>query len=465
MIKKIIIIILNILVSILFVFQLFRLDILPMKYLLLVIGIMLISLLFGIFLINRKKKGLRIVGYCLFIIFLLVNIFGIYHIKKIDDFFNESFKVVKTEKIKYYVVALSKNKYTKKDISGDIGYYENSMNVNKAIDYLEKNYKVETNNFENINNLFDKLDSDEIKMIVIEKSNFNIILGLDENRNEDNYQVLDEFYVSKKIKNNSKQRDEVFNVYVGGTDYEGLMDFNTIISVNTKTHTVLLTSIPRDYYIDVAGYGYKNKLSFIIEGIDVSKDSLANLFNIDIDYYVKIDSDSVVKLIDEIGGIEYCSDYSYNGSYIYYKNGVRRNGRYSIKKGCQHLDGYEAIAASRTRNAFNGRDRVRQKNMQKIMVAIFKKLSSSETIGNYENILNALANSYETDFPKKIMKRTIKDIINNGNRWTVEVQSVDGEDGKDMVHRFDNLIDWVAYPDYNTVTQATEKINQILSAE
>lgn len=460
--KKLLIIILSIIMSLIFIFQLFRVDILPIRYLLLIIVFIVIGLLLSIFLVYRKNKGLKVLGYFLLIIAILLDIFGIYYVNKIDSFINTSFNVVKTEKIKYYVIALSKNNYKKSDISGDIGYYENSVNVDKAIKYLEKNYKVEVNNFENMNNLFDKLDNEELKTIVIEKSNFNIILGLDEGRSEDNYQVLDEFYVSKKIKNNGKQRDEVFNIYVGGTDYEGLMDFNTIISVNTNTHTILLTSIPRDYYIDVAGYGYKNKLSFIIEGIDVSKDSLANFFNIDIDYYVKIDSDSVVKLVDEIGGIEYCSDYSYNGSYIYYKNGVRRSGSYSIKKGCQHLDGYEAIAASRTRNAFNGRDRVRQQNMQKITVAIFKKMASTDTLKNYEEILRALDDSYESDFPKSIIKRIIKDIINNGNRWNVEVQSVDGEDGKDAVHRFDNLIDWVVYPNQDTVNAATEKINEVL---
>jgi len=363
------------------------------------------------------------------------------------------------------VIAKEENNYKKKDISGEIGYYEESINVSDAIKSLKKNYSVEEENFNDLNNLFDQLDQQELKFVLIEKTNFNIIMELDENRKEEDYQVLYEFSINKKLKSTKSNHEDSFNIYVGGTDYVGLMDFNTIITVNTKTHTILLTSIPRDYYVDVVGYGYKNKLSFITEGIDVSKESIANLFGINIDYFIKIDSDSVVKLIDEIGGIEYCSDYAYNGAYNVYSNGYRKSISYSIKKGCQHLDGYEAIAASRTRNAFNGRDRVRQQNMQKIMVAILKKLATKETIVNYEEILNDLSNSYETDIPKKIMTSSVKDIINNGNRWTIEVQSVDGDDGHDTVHRFGNLTDWVMYPNMDTVHSATEKINRNLEAK
>ena len=463
--KRIILYIINLLLSILFFIQILRLDILPLKYLIVIVISVLILLLFSLLLIYSKKKGIRIFGYILLSLCIIGNILGVYHIKKIDSYINKSFNVVKTEKIKYYVVALSNNNLKKKNITGDLGYYEKSVNVNKAIDHLDNKYKIDNVNFENLNNLFDKLDNNEIKFITIEKSNFNIVMELDKNRKEENYNVIDEFYVTKKLKGNSKQRDKEFNIYVGGTDYVGLMDFNTIITVNTKTHKILLTSIPRDYYVDVAGYNYKNKLSFITEGIDVSKETIANVFDIDIDYYVKIDADSVVKLIDEIGGIDYCSDYAYSGSYFYYQNGVQKSGTYYIKKGCQHLNGYNTIAASRTRNAFNGRDRVRQQNMQKIMVAIFKKMVSPEMIGNTHDVLVALDNSYETDIPDKIIRSVIKDTINNGNRWTVETQSVDGTDGQDVVHRFDNIVDWVVYPNVDTVKDATAKINKTLEVK
>lgn len=460
--RRIVLIVISLLLCMMSMIQIIQLDILPIKYFILIIIGMIISLLLEIFLFRKDKKICFIIGIILFFVLVLTNVIGIYHMNNINNFFQKSFQEMKTEKIKYYVVALEKNHYKKKDISDDIGYYEESINVNNALDVLKKKYKFEELNFSDMNHLFDELDNSNLKMIIIEKNNFGIMMELNEERDEDKYSIIEEFTIEKKLKKSKNRREDAYNIYVGGTDYVGLMDFNTIISVNNKTHTILLTSIPRDYYVDVAGYDYKNKLSFITEGIDVSKESIANLFGIDIDYSVKIDSDSVVKLVDEIGGIEYCSDYSYTGAYNIYVNGSRKSVSYSIKKGCQHLNGYEAIAASRTRNAFSGRDRVRQQNMQKIMVAIMKKMVTGDNLVNYEGILNSLSDSYETDIPKNLITRSIKDIINNGNRWTIEVQSVDGEDGKDSVHRFSNITDWVMYPNEEDVRTASERIKRNL---
>ena len=457
--------VLTILLSLFSIYELIKSDLIPIKYLLgVIIGIILLIWI-SFFLLKKDKKVWKILGYLLLIVLILTNIFGIYHMNKMNHFIDKSFTGKKTETIKYYIVSLEENHLKKSDIEGEIGYYEQSTNVNAALEYVEKKYKVEKNNISDLNHLFEKLDQKELKTIIIEKTNFNIIMELDENRKEENYQILEEFSIEKKVKTSKNQREDCFNIYVGGTDYVGLMDFNTIITVNRNNHTILLTSIPRDFYVDVVGYNYKNKLSFITEGIDVSKDSVANLFGIDIDYYIKIDSDSVVKLVDEIGGIEYCSDYAYRGAYNIYVNGARRTVSYSIKEGCQHLNGYQTIAASRTRNAFNGRDRVRQQNMQKILVAILKKIASKEIITNYEGILNALSDSYETDIPKEIITSSVKDIINNGNRWTIEVQSVNGEDTHDTAHRFGFLTDWVMYPDMETVRIATEKINRNLETK
>lgn len=460
-IKKILMILTTI-VSIASIEELIRLNILPMKYLLLCLLIIVVLLIAVIILVTRKNKVANIIGIVLMILAIFGNVFGIYHIHNINSFLDNGFKNKKTETIEYYVIAKKEKNYKKEDIAGEIGYYKESTNVQTAISKLKKKYTIEESSFDEINNLFAKLDSDAINFVLLEKTNYNIIMELDESKNESNYKIVYDFKINKRINVTQSQEEEKFNIYVGGTDYVGLMDFNTVITVNTSTHTILLTSIPRDYYVNVSGYNYKNKLSFITEGIDVSKNTVAELFDINIDYYIKIDSDSVIKLIDEIGGINYCSDYAYSGSARIHENGREKSIRYSIKKGCQTLDGYEAIAAARTRNAFNGRDRVRQQNMQKLLVAILQKLSSTEILNNYENILSVLSDSYETNIPKKIITKNIKDIINNGNKWTIKTQSVNGEDTKDTVHRFNNLVDWVMYPDEETVKIASDSIKNEL---
>ena len=95
------------------------------------------------------------------------------------------------------------------------------------------------------------------------------------------------------------------------------------------------------------------------------------------------------------------------------------------------------------------------------MIAIFKKIASTDTISNYNEILNIISNTYETYISKEIITKNIKDIINNGNKWTIETQSVDGTDGHDKVH-LNTVSDWVMYPNMDTVITAKEKINETM---
>ena len=68
------------------------------------------------------------------------------------------------------------------------------------------------------------------------------------------------------------------------------------------------------------------------------------------------------------------------------------------------------------------------------MIAIFKQLASIDTISRYNEVLNVVSSTYETNISKDIITYNIKDVINNGNKWTIETQSVDGSDGHDRVH-------------------------------
>jgi LCP family protein required for cell wall assembly len=240
-----------------------------------------------------------------------------------------------------------------------------------------------------------------------------------------------------------------------------------IASVNTKNHTVLLTSIPRDLYLKVAGYedGRYEKLSFmnINYGYELNRESLAQFLDTKIDYTILINTDSLVTVVDYVGGIDFCSDYEFMTTHALVKDTYNDVGKkLYVKKGCQHLNGIETLTVARERNSFPGRDRVRQENCRKILVEIIKKLISTDTIIHYNETLNTLSSLYETDIDEKIITNFAKDILANGNKWQIESQSIDGMDGKDRVHK-GNAIDWVMYPDEATVRQAQENIKKALN--
>ena len=463
-IKKInIISVISVIISLIAIISIVKLDILPNKFLIPIIIMYILTNLVGIILINRKNKVLKIISIIILTILSIGSVIGIYFINTTNSFLNKSFNNNPKQLYTYYVVGLSKNNLKKEDINGDIGYYKNSTNIDAALDYMNNKYSVNTLEFDDLNNMFNKLNNDEEKLILIEKSNFNILLSLDDNLNKEDYTIIHKFNIEKELKINTKKSNS-FNIYIVGSDFSGMMDLNMLVTINQDDHKVLLTSIPRDYYIDVAGYNTKDKLSFITQGVDVSMESIELLFDTDIDYYLKIDTNSLVTLVDEIGGIEYCSDMEFTTTHAQVMDTYNdtKGKKLHINKGCQHLNGIQTLTVARERNAFPGRDRVRQQNCQKILIAILKKIGTTETIGRYNEILNAVSNTYETNIPKEIITNNIKDVINNGNKWTIETQSVDGTDGHDRVH-LNTCTDWVMYPNMDTVNTAKENINKIMN--
>lgn len=457
----------TIILSIILLILLFRMDIIPFKYNIIITTILLLLNILGIVLINLDKHIIiKSIGAFLVVIAIVSNIFGIYYLNVTNSFIDKSFVSNSIySKNTYYIVSKKNNNLQNKEVTGIISTYSEMPSLKKALERLNDKYTITEKREEDLGQLFQNINDNITQYMLIEKSSYEIVFSIDTALNRDEYEIIDEFDIYTKNKKNNQTDIDKFNIYIGGTDFAGLMDFNMIVSVNTKTHKAVLTSIPRDYYIEVAGKdGRRDKLSFMSAyGAETTKQSLEAAFNTKIDYSILVDTTSLIKIVDYLDGINFCSDYSYTTTHALVNNTYDDRGKkLNVTKGCQHINGIEALTIARERNAFPGRDRVRQENCQKILMAIFKKLVSTDTILHYNETLNTISSLYDTDIPKKVITNIAKDMLNNGNSWDIETQSVDGVDDKDKVH-LSNMIDWVMYPDQNTITKASEKINKTLN--
>lgn len=460
---KIIMGIISLLSIITFIVFLFILNILPLKYIILITVILILLDALGIFLIDPKKKyKFNIIGMVILVLTTLLSAIGSYYLISTNNFLNKSFSKVSLEKTTYYVVALKEKKLTKDDINGDIGVYSETVKLNKAMKKLKKKYDVSAKKYDDVGLMFDAIKKSDDEFMLMEKSSYEIIFSISKEYKKKDFDIIYQFDILTK-KKNEKKNTEKFNIYFGGSDFSGLRDFNMILSVNTKTHKILLTSIPRDYYIEVPGKGgRRDKLSFMSAyGTDTNREALEKLFDTNIDYSINVETTSLVDIVDYVGGIDFCSEYEYTTTHALTTTDDDSGRKLYVKKGCQHVNGIEALTISRERNAFPGRDRVRQKNCQKILISIFKKLISTDTMLHYNETLNTLGKLYTTDVPKSIISDFAKDIINNGNKWKIETQSVDGSDKKDFVH-LSNMTDWVMYPDEKTIQKAKVKMKKTL---
>ena len=412
--------IIDIALLVVLLFLVLNVNILPTKYLILVIVLLLVTNILGIVLVDLKKKVLKIIGVVILVLSILLSGVGSYYLFYTNNFLNESFNSVKKTVSTYYIVTSSDNKYSKmSDIKGKVYYYENSANIKNVLKVVKEDLKVKTSSYDDVTSMIQDVVNKKINFMLIDKSSYNIVLDLDNNISKKELKVVYEFDI-EKYENKKEDSKNAFNILISGKDFAGLTDYNAVVTVNTKTHEILLTSIPRDYYMEIAGQnGKKDSLShlFIYDEETLEK-TLENFFDIDIDYVINIKAEGLVKIVDEVGGITYCSDQAFTTTHALILDDYNDAGKQKlyVKKGCQELNGIETLTVARERNAFVGRDRMRQKNAQKIIIAIFDKMKSANLFANYNNILDALGDSYSTNIPKKVITDIAKDTI-DGADW------------------------------------------------
>lgn len=250
---------------------------------------------------------------------------------------------------------------------------------------------------------------------------------------------------------------EPFNVYISGIDTYGPIrrtsrsDVNIIATVNPKTKRILLTTTPRDFYVPfpITG-GVRDKLTHAgVYGIDVSIGTLEDLYDIEIDYYVRVNFDSLIKMVDALGGINVNSEYAF------------KSGGYSFKKGINQLNGAQALAFSRERYAFASGDNQRGKNQMAVIKGMIEKAMSPAIITNYSKIMDGLSESFETNMSPNDITSLIKMQINDMSPWEVKTNNVTGKGAMKTTYTYKKKHLYVAIPDEPSVEEAKNMIKQI----
>ncbi|MGV9002302.1 MAG: LCP family protein [Candidatus Saccharimonadaceae bacterium] len=243
--------------------------------------------------------------------------------------------------------------------------------------------------------------------------------------NNDVYQQLEILATIRvQVVNKTAKADvtKPFAIYLSGIDTYGDVsktsrsDVNIIIAVNPKNHKILLVNTPRDYYVQLHGTtGVKDKLTHAgLYGIDTSVSTLEDLYGIDINYNVRINFTSLVKVVDAIGGVDVNSEYNFSA-----------DGNHFVL-GQNHLDGKQALAFSRERHSFEGGDRTRGQNQMKVITGIINKMSQPSMALKAGGILSALSSVIQTNMPTSDTNTIIRDQLDSMAKWSVTSTSVDG---------------------------------------
>ena len=453
-------------VTILTIVQIFKLNVLPNKYLtILLIGEAVLFLL-GLLLYNLKNKFLMVLGIILFIISIIGNIAGYYYLSKINKYIDKNFKV-ETYKVTthYYLITSSNNPINsidEFDKSKTIRYNNNSIAIKAALKKMS-GYNLKEIEYGDYTFYTYKNIATYNGYCILPEDEYKFIVGSSNELSEDMFKIIYEFDVEEEYEINNEIKD-TFNIYVTGYDYSGKhRDYNLIVTVNLKTHKIVLTSIPRDYYINIPAYKAKDSLTALgTVSSEIPKEALEELFDIKIDYTVDLYTESLVKVVDAIGGVEFCSDYDFYtrhdttlGSY------ADKGEKVYVQAGCHTYNGLQTLAIARERMNVKGGERTRQENCRKIVANIIKKVASTSTIMNYSKIIDSFDGLYTTNINKDLISKFAKEFIDHPNFDIIE-QQVDGLDGHARNHWNDGDI-YTLEPYMDTVDAASSKLKEVLN--
>lgn len=457
------------LLSIIFFIIILLLNIVPMKYFLPVICVYLVCMMIGG--ICQCKKNIPFGVKCLFdfisCIFIFILSIGIFYMYKTMNFM-DIIKAKNYELENYYVVVL-KDSYTSiSEIDGKtLGEYSSSKNYISALNELDKKIDFNEEEYTDFEEASQALLDGEISALFMSQTHKDMADEQVSNFSE-SVAILDT--ISIKVESEVAIKDvdvteQPFNIYISGIDVYGDIasvsrsDVNMIVTVNPKTHEVLLTSIPRDYYVQLHGTtGYKDKLTHAgTYGIDMSIATIEDLLKIDINYYIRVNFTTLINVVDSIGGIDVYSDASLT---------AYTNQSCKYKVGTNHLDGKCALAFARERYAYKAGDRHRVQNQQAVLTAILNKILSSKTlITKYTGILNSLGSSFQTNMPKNKIYSLVNMQLDKMPNWDISNYSLDGTDSRNYTYSYSGSKLYVMNPDYTTVVKARELIDNIMESD
>jgi polyisoprenyl-teichoic acid--peptidoglycan teichoic acid transferase len=453
----------------------FIIDVLPMKYLLLLLLILAILdiIFFLIIFKSRLKKGIKkffsVISVLLSILFLVGSFYLYKTYGVISGMIDTEY-----ETYNYSVMVLKDSDYNSvSDIKNEvISYYETKSNENKLL--VEKVNKLgkESKSYTNLNTLATDLLNKETNVIVLE-DNYKKTLIDEQDDNEynevkdfnDKTKTIYTFSIKVKKDNTSKDVDvvsEVFNIYISGIDTYGTVssvsrsDVNIVVTVNPNTRQVLLTSIPRDYYVQLHDTtGYKDKLTHAgIYGTDCSIKTIEDLLDIDINYYFKVNFTSLIDIVDALGGVNVYADQSFS----------TWNG-YHFTKGYNKVDGNAALAFVRERKTFTNGDRQRGINQQALISAMINKCISKEILTKYTSLLNSVKGSIITNMPTKTMLSLVKMQLKSNTSWNISTNSLDGTNASKYTYSYNYQQLYVMEPSEESVENGKELINKVLNGE
>lgn len=438
----------------LLIFQIIKLNLLPAKLIVLVSLVMIILCLIILLILHFKAKKFlpRILAGVVALCMCVGLAYGNYFIYKTDNTFDVVTSLADSKATTTSIVVLKSSSIKKESgLKGKkIGTIldMDKKPTKRMLDDLNKdNIKYTTKDYSNLDELMEAFYSGEVDAICLNEKYRDI---LHETQAYFTFQtdtrIVHQNVHYTKVEKNDNPSDPVndiskdaFTVLVSGNDSYGTLqdsntrsDANLLLTVNPKTGTILMTSIPRDYYVELVcsdddpelacPEGSYDKLTHSgLMGVKSTEETIEKALGIKINYNVRINFSSVVNLVDALDGIDLDIKKGEEVDIFYV------NSQPGLSVGKHHVDGETALAFARERHAYLDGDNQRVRNQQKVFKAIFNRIVSPKMITNYGKFMDALAVAFDTNLSGDEISKFVKYELNNMPDWKIESYAIVAE--------------------------------------
>ncbi len=447
---------LQILISAFLIYSLHEINILPAKYFLAVVAVLILC---GIFTIKKSftsmvSHGRRRVGLLspfISVILIILSVPASYYILSADKMISNitspagSSADISDENFVSIITLKDSSLSLVTELDGLNLGIDNSFDADKmnySVKWLEKKYDINCNseNYTNLRDFVDNLYNGSLDAIILESSRYTLMENLSETFTDDT-KIIARIAVDYSEYNNSTASEPVatlpprpdgniadggsvtdspFIVYVSGIDTSGSIalksrsDTNILMAVNPRTKKILLVSTPRDTYTPLYGVSgsVKDKLTHAgLYGPECSMGTLETLYDISIDYYIRVNFSSVIDIVDALGGVDVYSAYSFTS---------QNTSGYSFTKGYNHVNGAAALSFCRERYSFGNGDYQRGQNHIEMIKAVINKACSPAILGNFDELMEAVSSCVQTSLSADELTSLVKMQLNDGASWEFE---------------------------------------------
>ena len=435
-------------------------EVLPLAFLSLVIILILLNN-------SRLKKWIRSIflgiSVIFIVIFILISIYSVNTLNMFNDIFDLG---LRTDNYSVYVLEDSNFDNIESLNNKVIGIIkERSEDLE---DKISKEIGFDMIIYDNSVEMIDNLIEGNLDAIVILDANVELLK--EESERYNSLRSVYSFSLITKVDTVSKDVDiskDSFVLYISGIDTNGRVyssarsDVNILAVVNPVNKKILILNTPRDYYIKLPTKDSYDKLTHAgVYGIEESIGALEDLYDVSVNYYVRVNFTTFISIVDALDGITV----DVPNSFCEQTSSRESEDEICLSSGIQVLNGEEALALSRTRHIYADGDRSRIKNQMLVLEALIDRALSPKIIIRYNSIISKLSDSVVTNIDEKDVTKLIKSQIEDNSGWNIEMYSVDGIDAYKPTFSAGHLDVYVMKQNVESILIAKEKIKSILNS-